>query len=128
MHASCTARWLPAPATLRDGDMSRQPLGEILSRAFADPRGGSRLTSRADFLNAPGASSAFAPIARLGGRYPWQVGSDNRLRILSLWRSGAGSLSLQGGHGREASLQWTVPLGTGTYRQGVLDSWLGQSP
>jgi len=122
------ARAAVSIASTRESDATRPPLSEIGSRTFGDHRGGPHVAARTDFLSTYGGSSPFSQSSRLAGRYPWQVSSDNRLRVLSLWRSAAGSLSLQAGHGREASLQWTVPLGAGNHRQGVLDRWITGTP
>ena len=123
LHTLC-----PAPPIPLDGEPSPAPFGHLQLHVPGDHRGGPRVPTRIDFLDAYGGGVPFAPPNHLVGRYPWQIGSDNRLRVLSLWRTEVGSLSLQARHGREASLQWTIPLGTGTYRQGALDRWLGQVP
>ena len=76
-----------------------------------------------------GAPGTLASMHGLGGSLPPQTRYESRLRLLNLWTSSGGSsFSLQAGHGHEASLQWSMSLGEGPSRRGLLDSWLGRGP
>ena len=54
--------------------------------------------------------------------------AHNRIRLLTLWESGGGSLSLQAGHKGSPSLQWTSRLmNRGGATHGVFDKLLSAS-
>jgi hypothetical protein len=62
----------------------------------------------------------------------WQRMTDfhsrDRVRVLTLWKSGGGTLSLQAGKGGSPSLQWTSSsLSRGEATRGLLDRFLASS-
>jgi len=48
----------------------------------------------------------------------------DRVRLLTLWNSGLGTVSLQAGHKGDPSLQWTSHLMSRGATHGLLDRWL----
>jgi hypothetical protein len=54
--------------------------------------------------------------------------AENRVRVLNLWSTGDGSLSLQAGRHGEPSLQWTYRMmGRGHSGRALLDPWFSWS-
>jgi len=68
----------------------------------------------------------------LEGTTVWQRMADyrshDRVRLLTLWESGGGSVSLQAGRKGEPSLQWNSrAMNRGGATRGVLDQWVSGS-
>jgi hypothetical protein len=85
------------------------------------PRGRSMADTPAAAL--PGVDSREA----MSGTPAWQrlvqIETQNRVRLLTLWESSIGSLSLQAGHKGSPSLQWSTRSFRPDAARGLLDRW-----
>ena len=119
--ASANASLLPLLAP--DETLSPRETRDYPATEFR-PRGRSLLdaASENDSAEVPGLRSTTA----------WQRMTDfhsrDRVRVLTLWKSGGGTISLQAGKGGSPSLQWTSSsLSRGEATRGVLDRLLSAS-
>jgi hypothetical protein len=83
-------------------------------------------------LNDASAGNDSAEVPGLRSTTVWQRMTDfrsrDRVRVLTLWKSGSGTVSLQAGKGGSPSLQWTSSsLSRGEATRGVLDRFLSAS-
>lgn len=83
-------------------------------------------------LNDASAGNDSAELPGLRSTTVWQRMTDfrsrDRVRVLTLWKSGSGTVSLQAGKGGSPSLQWTSSsLSRGEATRGVLDRFLSAS-
>jgi hypothetical protein len=120
-HFGLPAAWLPVPS-----DYSLPPAAE--SRAFSArdfrPRGHSV------FDTDPGIANANDNL--MVDKTVWQrlqeYRNRDRVRVLTLWESGAGNVSIQTNRKGDPSVQWTSRLmNRGGATRGLLDHWMPAS-
>lgn len=110
--------WFGAPQAY---SIPAVPEGSVYSKEEFRPRGPSVYES--------GAQAGSGGDSLIGDSTAWQRLSEfrtrDRVRVLTLWKSGLSAVSLQAGKRGSPSLQWTSKLmNSGEAARGLLDRWL----
>ena len=106
--------------------------GESLSLREAKDYPATEFRPHGRSLLEPASENDLAEVPGLRSTTGWQRMTDfhsrDRVRVLTLWKSGGGTVSLQAGKGGSPSLQWTSSsLSRGEATRGLLDRVLAAS-